>query len=166
MVEILKLKFDQDLWYGLNPRVCSAFGNVFIKSSWGQTRQLLRSWVQIIIQSTLKQYMFGDRIEQSNFFWSYHKFSNKSLSEFIFIFWTKQQLQNLNRSELVSESVSEWVTSIANDRIKIYIKRNFEKYFLHFHYRRILITTNKMDGITGKRSVGAFPIFSWIPISS
>ena len=34
---------------------------------------------------------------QSNFFSSYHKFSNKSLPDFIFIFSTKQQLQNLNQ---------------------------------------------------------------------
>ena len=34
---------------------------------------------------------------QSNFFRSYHKISNKSLSDFIFIFLTKQQLQNLNQ---------------------------------------------------------------------
>ena len=34
---------------------------------------------------------------QSNFFRSYHKISNKSLSDFIFIFSTKQQLQNLNQ---------------------------------------------------------------------
>ena len=34
---------------------------------------------------------------QSNFFWSYHKFSNKSWSEFILIISTKQQLQNLNQ---------------------------------------------------------------------
>merc|ERR1711978_496509 len=34
---------------------------------------------------------------QSNFFRSYHKFSNKSLSDFIFIFSAKQQLQNLNQ---------------------------------------------------------------------
>ena len=35
---------------------------------------------------------------QSNFFRSYHKISkNKSLSDSIFIFATKQQLQNLNQ---------------------------------------------------------------------
>ena len=34
---------------------------------------------------------------QINFFWSYHKFSNKSLSDFIFMFSTKQQLRNLNQ---------------------------------------------------------------------
>ena len=34
---------------------------------------------------------------QSNFFRSYHKISNTSLSDFIFIFSTKQQLQNLNQ---------------------------------------------------------------------
>ena len=34
---------------------------------------------------------------QSNFFRSYHKISNKSLSDYIFIFSTKQQLQNLNQ---------------------------------------------------------------------
>ena len=33
---------------------------------------------------------------QSKFFRSYHKFSNKSRSDFIFILPTKQQLQNLN----------------------------------------------------------------------
>ena len=33
---------------------------------------------------------------QSSFFRSYHKFSNKSRSDFIFILPTKQQLQNLN----------------------------------------------------------------------
>ena len=39
LVEILKMKFDQDLclnlWYKLNPRVRCAFGNVFIHSRWG-----------------------------------------------------------------------------------------------------------------------------------
>ena len=34
---------------------------------------------------------------QSNFFWSYHKFSNKSWSDFIFIISTKQQFQNLSQ---------------------------------------------------------------------
>ena len=34
---------------------------------------------------------------QIKFFNSYHKFSNKSLSDFIFIFLTKQQLQNVNQ---------------------------------------------------------------------
>jgi len=34
---------------------------------------------------------------QIKFFKSYHKFSNKSLSDFIFIFSTKQQLQNFNQ---------------------------------------------------------------------
>ena len=36
------------------------------------------------------------RIDQRNFFWSNHKFSKKSRSDFIFILPTKQQLQNLN----------------------------------------------------------------------
>ena len=34
---------------------------------------------------------------QSNFFWSYHKFSNKSWSDFIFKILTKQLLQDLNQ---------------------------------------------------------------------
>ena len=52
---------------------------------------------------------------QSNFFRSYHKISNKSLSDFIFIFLTKQQLQNLNQISLFQ----------LNLNFKILTKRRF-----------------------------------------
>ena len=66
--------------------------------SWsGMRAWTLRNW-----RKGLKTLPMAQRTQglssgyQSKFFRSYHKFSNKSRSDFIFILPTKQQLQNLN----------------------------------------------------------------------
>ena len=56
LVEILKMKFDQDLclklWYELNPRVRCAFGNVYYNHLLGLPKRL-QSWKRLLID-----YMF------------------------------------------------------------------------------------------------------------
>ena len=58
LVEILKMKFDQDLflnlWYDLNPRVCCAFGNVFLMAlSSLVLRAMLQMWPQLCLWPSL-----------------------------------------------------------------------------------------------------------------
>ena len=78
---------------------------------------------------------------QSNFFSSYHKFSNKSLPDFIFIFSTKQQLQNLNQISAFQLNLNFKILTRRSFRIST--KNNLHnlnqgsaaKYWLNFSFK-------------------------------
>ena len=78
---------------------------------------------------------------QIKFFKSYHKFSNKSLSDFIFIFSTKQQLQNFNQISALRLNIN---FKILTKRIFwVWTKNNLHnlnqgsaaKFWLNFHFK-------------------------------
>ena len=68
---------------------------------------------------------------QSNFFWSYHKFSNKSWSNFILRISTKHQLQNLNQTSASSQNLSFKILTKPSLRISTTIQ-------LHKHQQKKL----------------------------